>query len=167
MKVTRPHSLVGKGVASLLAVWLMMIPAFAQTGGGYDLTWSTIDGGGASPGSPGSDASTGGDYALSGTIGQPDARTKFMTGGGYTLLGGFWVIPECPAVPADYDGDCDVDHADFAHFEACFSGPTVLYAGDCSDASFDSDNDVDHKDFGIFQRCYSGENYPADPDCAD
>ena len=55
-------------------------PALAQTGGGYDLTWSTIDGGGGT--------STGGAYSLSGTIGQPDAGN--LSGGVYTLNGGFW-----------------------------------------------------------------------------
>jgi len=54
--------------------------AQAQSGGGYDLTWNTIDGGGGT--------STGGVYSLSGTIGQPDAGT--LTGGTYTLNGGFW-----------------------------------------------------------------------------
>jgi hypothetical protein len=53
---------------------------YAQTGGGYDLTWSTIDGGGMM-------FSTGGGYSLGGTMGQPDAGTL---GGGYTLAGGFW-----------------------------------------------------------------------------
>jgi len=53
----------------------------AQTGGGYDLTWSTVDGGGAT-------WSTGGGYALGGTAGQPDAG--LLTGGSYTLAGGFW-----------------------------------------------------------------------------
>lgn len=52
----------------------------AQTGGGYDLTWSTIDGGGGT--------STGGTYSLSGTIGQP--ATDAVSGGVYTLAGGFW-----------------------------------------------------------------------------
>ena len=52
----------------------------AQSGGGYDLTWNTIDGGGGT--------STGGAYTLSGTIGQPDAGT--LSGGVYTLNGGFW-----------------------------------------------------------------------------
>lgn len=56
-------------------------PASAQSGGGYDLTWNTIDGGGGT--------SIGGAYSLSGTIGQPDAGT--MSGGAYTLNGGFWV----------------------------------------------------------------------------
>ena len=55
--------------------------AHAQTGGGYDLSWSTIDGGGMM-------FSTGGGYSLGGTMGQPDAGT--LSGGGYTLAGGFW-----------------------------------------------------------------------------
>jgi hypothetical protein len=53
----------------------------AQSGGGYDLSWSTIDGGGGT-------FSTGGVYALGGTVGQPDAGQ--LTGGVYTLGGGFW-----------------------------------------------------------------------------
>ncbi len=53
----------------------------AQSGSGYDLTWSTIDGGGMM-------FSTGGGYSLGGTIGQPDAGV--MSGGGYSLAGGFW-----------------------------------------------------------------------------
>ena len=40
----------------------------AQTGGPYDLTWSTADGGGYT-------FSSGGNYTLGGTIGQPDAGT--------------------------------------------------------------------------------------------
>jgi hypothetical protein len=55
--------------------------AVAQTGGGYDLTWSTIDGGGGS--------SAGGGYQLTGTLGQPDAGAT-LSGGGYSLSGGFW-----------------------------------------------------------------------------
>ena len=48
---------------------------------GYELPWSTADGGGAM-------FSAGGDYSLGGTIGQPDAGA--MSASGYTLLGGFW-----------------------------------------------------------------------------
>jgi hypothetical protein len=55
--------------------------ALAQTGGGYDLTWSTIDAGGGS--------SAGGGYQLTGTLGQPDAGAT-LSGGGYSLSGGFW-----------------------------------------------------------------------------
>ena len=56
--------------------------AFGQSGGGFDLSWSSIDGGGGT--------STGGVYAVSGTIGQPDAGT--LTGGSYELVGGFWGV---------------------------------------------------------------------------
>ncbi|MBN2149618.1 MAG: hypothetical protein JW726_19680 [Anaerolineales bacterium] len=53
----------------------------AQTGGGYDLSWFTIDSGGET-------FSSGGGYSLGGTIGQADAGA--MHGGGYVLAGGFW-----------------------------------------------------------------------------
>lgn len=52
----------------------------AQSGGDYDLTWNTMDGGGG--------LSSGGDYSVQGTIGQPDAGA--MSGGDYSLQGGFW-----------------------------------------------------------------------------
>ena len=55
--------------------------AAAQSGGGYDLTWNTFDGGGGT--------SFGGTYQLNGTIGQHDAGTH--NGGAYALSGGFWV----------------------------------------------------------------------------
>ena len=54
----------------------------AQTGGGYDLSWWTVDGGGGK--------SEGGGYTLMGTAGQADASAS-LTGGGYTLTSGFWI----------------------------------------------------------------------------
>jgi hypothetical protein len=111
------------------------------TGGGYDLTWHTIDGGGGT--------SSGGGFMLSGTIGQPDAGV--MSNEQFTLAGGFWAggdstaEPQCPVVgdlncdgvvdvldllvlldawgecadcglpggcPADLNGDCTVDVLD-------------------------------------------------------
>ncbi len=57
-------------------------PVSAQSGGGYDLTWNVIAGGGAT-------FATGGSYSLGGTIGQADAGT--MSGGSYALSGGFGV----------------------------------------------------------------------------
>ena len=67
-----------------LAACLFLLLAsvtLAQSGGGYDLTWSTVDGGGGA-------SSTGGGYSLGGMAGQPDAG--LLTGGTYTLAGGFW-----------------------------------------------------------------------------
>jgi uncharacterized repeat protein (TIGR01451 family) len=50
----------------------------------YDLTWYTVDGGGAT-------FSTGGSYSLGATIGQPDASGA-LAGGSYSLVGGFWAV---------------------------------------------------------------------------
>ena len=63
--------------------------ARAQSGGGFDLTWSTIDGGGGT--------STGGVFSVSGTIGQPDAGV--MSSGSFQLTGGFWGVVQTPGAP--------------------------------------------------------------------
>src|SRR5437868_12370092 len=58
----------------------------------YTVDWFTIDGGGG--------ASTGGIFSVIGTIGQMDAGGP-MTGGNYSLTGGFWsfyVVPT-PGAP--------------------------------------------------------------------
>jgi hypothetical protein len=55
-------------------------PIHAQSGGRFELSWSTIDGGGG--------RSSGGQFTLHGTIGQPDAGV--LTGGNFKLEGGFW-----------------------------------------------------------------------------
>jgi len=76
---TRTRRLKLCGLALLLCL-SVVAPVWAQTGGNYDLTWSTVDGGGTS---------AGGIYALSGAAGQADAGLA-RSGGGYTLVGGFW-----------------------------------------------------------------------------
>jgi hypothetical protein len=64
---------------------LLLAPAFgwAQT---YTIDWWDT-GAGATV--------TGGSYSLSGSVGQPDAGT--LTGGEFTLMGGFWAV----ALPAE------------------------------------------------------------------
>jgi len=42
--------------------------------------------------------STGGIYVVSGTIGQPDASGP-LSGGSYTLVGGFWALPTAVQTP--------------------------------------------------------------------
>ena len=69
-------------VALLGALLALSGLALALTGGPYNLTWNTFEGGGAA-------FSTGGSYALGGTAGQADAGGH--AGGQYTLQGGFWV----------------------------------------------------------------------------
>lgn len=64
---------------------------FAQSNGDYDLSWWTVDGGGAT-------FSNGVNYSLGSTIGQPD--TDVLTGGDYILSGGFWAGAMIP--PPEY-----------------------------------------------------------------
>jgi hypothetical protein len=64
-----------------LCLWLLGLGgALAQN---YSLDWHTVGSGGGT--------STGGVYAVSGTIGQPDAGGP-LTGGNYALTGGFWSL---------------------------------------------------------------------------
>jgi hypothetical protein len=56
-------------------------PALAETATTYDLSWWTVDAGGAT-------GLIAGDYSLSGTAGQPDAGS--LSVGVYDLAGGFW-----------------------------------------------------------------------------
>jgi len=50
----------------------------------YELSWSSVDGGGVT-------SSSGGTFSLGGTIGQADAGGA-MAAGLYTLRGGFWAV---------------------------------------------------------------------------
>jgi hypothetical protein len=80
-------------LTALAAVMTTAPVAFAQSGGPYEITAWTIDGGGIQNAS-------GGGYTLSGTIGQPDAGPR-LSGGSFDLDGGFWpaalAAGGCPA----------------------------------------------------------------------
>ena len=75
----------------------LLIPtiSFAQS---YTIDWYKIAGGGGT--------STGTTYQVTGTIGQPDASGA-MTGGNYSLTGGFWSlisVAQTPGAPTLYLG---------------------------------------------------------------
>jgi hypothetical protein len=94
-------ALVMGAVVVVLAFQLIALPQ-PQSGGGYDLDWHTVDGGGVM-------FSTGGDFELSGTIGQPDAGGP-LTGGDFELTGGFWAMEaEACFVESTVPPDCAID----------------------------------------------------------
>jgi hypothetical protein len=132
-------------VLSVLPAVCLLVPvsASAQSGGDYDLSWSTIDGGGGT--------STGGNYSLSGTIGQPDAGT--MTGGDYALAGGFW----------SGWSFCWVDLPDLAGFLAEWL-LKESEVGHPLDADFDGNGEVDLKDYNYlcsYWMEYCPDNWPS------
>ena len=55
----------------------------ASSGGDFELNWYTVDGGGG--------ASQGGNYSVSGTVGQPDASSS-VSDEAYSLVGGYWGV---------------------------------------------------------------------------
>jgi hypothetical protein len=76
-----------------LALLAFALPVQAQS---YSINWYKVAGGGGT--------STGGTYQVSGTIGQPDASGA-MTGGNYSLTGGFWAlisVVQTPGAPTLY-----------------------------------------------------------------
>ncbi len=64
--------------------------------------------------------------------------------------------PTPVAMRFDFDGDHDVDLADFLAFVACFSGPGVAHAPGCESGDADLDGDVDLSDAIAFQNALTG-----------
>ena len=114
-------------------------------GGDFDLSWYTIDGGGGSN-------STGGEFSLSGTIGQPDAGV--MQGGDFTLSGGFWFgLP-----PTDCNDDGLVSLFDHETFTSCLLGPSGgIGASPCPCFDVDGDGDITLRDYAQLQVGFTGQ----------
>jgi hypothetical protein len=77
----------------VLAALLVATGAMTASGQSYVIDWYKISSGGGTV--------SAGAYSLSGTIGQPDAGNP-ITGGGYTIVGGFWspvILVQTPGVP--------------------------------------------------------------------
>jgi hypothetical protein len=73
---------ISRALAATATLTLFLAMAWMAQAQSYSIEWFTLDGGGGT--------SAGGDYTLSGTIGQSDATPTTLSGGDYTLQGGFW-----------------------------------------------------------------------------
>lgn len=141
MRVRR--TIIGLGAVGVIAAVAVVVGAGGDPD--FDLSWHTIDGGGVM-------RSTGGDFELSGTIGQPDAGS--MSGGDFTLTGGFWF----EVIASDCNEDGVVNLIDYDTFQTCLTGPGggPLPAG-CDSYDFDHDGDVTLHDFATMQDMFNGQ----------
>ncbi len=134
---------IGVGAAGVIAAVAVVVGAGGDPD--FDINWHTIDGGGLM-------RSTGGDFELSGTVGQPDAGS--MSGGDFTLTGGFWF----EVIASDCNEDGVVNLFDYDTLETCITGPGggPLPAGcDCYD--FDKNGEITLRDFATMQIMFNGQ----------
>jgi hypothetical protein len=87
-KARRSHETPLQKLSRLLPLLLFVAVACTAHAQSLSINWSKIAGGGGT--------STGGSFAVSGTVGQPDAG-GLLTNTQYSIRGGFWVLPQ--AVP--------------------------------------------------------------------
>ncbi len=115
---------------------LLLVSVGVAAADDLKIDWYTVDGGGVM-------RSSGGDYELSGTIGQPDAGVT--AGEPFTLSGGFWSVPPCWCI-SDLNIDGLRDGADIRHFIGCMLGS----ASACDCADIDSNGLLDTTDVSMF-----------------
>ena len=128
------------GTFRSIRILLLVILTATAASGQYELSWYTIDGGGG--------RSSGGDFSVIGTIGQPDAA--WSSGGDYELLGGF--LTGGPL--------CFVDFQHFARFAQYWLEPGT---GSPADLYEDLNNKVNELDLGVFVDqwlCYCPADWP-------
>jgi hypothetical protein len=131
-------------LALALLVAVLMTAAVTAGPPSIEMIRSTIDGGGVM-------FSAGGDFELSGTIGQPDAGR--LAGGTLELTGGFWFA----LGPGDCNDDGAADLSDLPSFEECTTGPGGPSATEtCRCYDLDGSGRVDLLDFAAWQSAFAG-----------
>jgi hypothetical protein len=144
MLIPTERDLTMRHLFAFTMTFLILVISAAGAKAEYAIEWSTIDGGGGQ--------STGGQYVLMGTIGQPDAA--YSAGGPYELLGGFW-----PGGPL-----CFVNFEHLARFaeywleEDCNEGNNF-----CDGADLNQLNGVNGVDLRLFVEewlCYCPTGWP-------
>jgi hypothetical protein len=139
----------------ILAVALLAQAAASQV---FSMTWSTVDGGGAT--------SSSANFSMSGTIGQHDAQALAFTPlspPAQVMVGGFWGPSAPPPCPSDFDRTGFVDSDDFVYFLLQFSigcvGPGEGPFGpepQCTvSADFDGSGFVDVDDFVAYLNMFA------------
>ena len=128
-------------------ITMALLISVAALGQVFELERRTVDGGGVM-------RSTGGDFELSGTIGQPDAGpgATGISGGDFELTGGFWFA----LFPTDCNEDGVVSLLDHATFESCLLGPSTGVPAGCECFDVNRSGTIDMADFAVMQPTYTG-----------
>jgi hypothetical protein len=92
---------------ALLIVMLMWNPLAAQSGGSFNLEWSTAEGGGSSAAGP---------FDITGVAGQSDAGR--LSGGPFVVEGGFLVVEQATTA-CEIANDCGDMNADGIRDDGC------------------------------------------------
>lgn len=129
-------------IRAILASTILCGLLSTAPGAEFDLSWHSIDGGGAM-------RSAGGAFELSGTIGQPDAGR--MSSGAFQLTGGFWF----ELAPTDCNEDGAVNLFDHTTFTECLTGPHNVLLTGCECFDVDLSGAVDLRDFAMAQVVFS------------
>lgn len=98
----KPSCMTAVGAAAGVLITVLAVSSVrSQTGGGYDLQWSAIAGGGGT-------VAVAPPYSVGGTVGQLGVGN--LGGGGYALNGGFWAgaPPTGCRLDVDDSGTADV-----------------------------------------------------------
>ncbi len=123
-------------------VILTVALAAAAPAADLTLSWHSIDGGGVMQ-------STGGNFVLSGTLGQhdPNDPATAMTGADFRLVGGFWAVavPTCGCL-SDINKDDLRDGLDVQGFVECL----VAAGSNCACADVDGVPGLDFNDVAVF-----------------
>lgn len=135
-------------------ILLVILAGAAIASADYQIDWFTFDGGGAQ-------SLIGGEFSLSGTIGQPDASAT-LSGGGFELTGGFWagVGNQVHELPGDLNCDGVVNNFDIDPFVTALTDPAqyeIMYPDcDINNGDVNGDNAVNNFDIDPFVELLTG-----------
>ena len=130
------------------AGWLFADPTAGTSTGESDTIWLSYD----------VDTLTPGLYVGHIQVADPNASNPSQT---------VTVNLTVKSAPGDFDGDLDVDQADYGRLQACFADSQAPIPPNCADADLNGSTHVDAADLVAFLQCVTGPEIPADPLCAD
>ena len=139
-KITRPSILpalppLPRSLPLLLMVLVLVATGaavgYAQSGGGFDLSWFTVDAGG------GRTQNAGGQYVVESTTGQPDAGTHSSADKRFAVIGGFQAAGENSPANVATSTPCPIQFQDvpsdytFYPFVRCLACRNILGGYQC------------------------------------